>query len=107
MNWIQYELHPKVQAEKLTCGALFAGAGGFSTGFYLAGFTPVFFNEIDSKAAETFNYNFPKSTPFVCPIQNLSAQHIRDASALDGEELDVMIGGPPCQGFSINAPIRH
>jgi DNA (cytosine-5)-methyltransferase 1 len=90
----------------LTSGALFAGAGGLATGFYQAGFTPVFFNEVDGKAAQTFQYNFPASTPFVCPIQELSAQRIRDASAFNVNDLDVMIGGPPCQGFSINAPVR-
>lgn len=91
---------------RLTSGALFAGAGGLATGFYQAGFTPVFFNEVDSKAAQTFQYNFPASTSFVCPIQELSAQGIRDACAFDVDDLDVMIGGPPCQGFSINAPVR-
>lgn len=91
---------------RLTSGALFAGAGGLATGFYQAGFTPVFFNEVDGKAAQTFQYNFPASTAFVCPIQELSAQRIRDASAFDVDDLDVMIGGPPCQGFSINAPVR-
>ena len=91
---------------RLTCGALFAGAGGFATGFYQAGFTPVFFNEIDGKAAQTFRYNFSASTAFVCPIQELSAQRIRNTSVFNVDDLDVMIGGPPCQGFSINAPVR-
>ncbi len=97
---------PGVQRRRLTSGAFFAGAGGLAIGFYHAGFAPVFFNEIDRKAAQTFSYNFPSATAFVCPIQELTAQHIRDASARDAEDLDVMIGGPPCQGFSINAPVR-
>lgn len=95
-----------VQRRRLTSGALFAGAGGLATGFYHAGFTPIFFNEVDSKAAQTFMYNFPRTTPFVCPIQELTAQHIRDATTFNVDDLDVMIGGPPCQGFSINAPVR-
>ncbi len=92
--------------QPVTCGALFAGAGGFATGFSLAGFTPLFFNEVDQPAARTFSLNFPHTFPFVCPIQELTAQRIRDLCTLD-EDLDVMIGGPPCQGFSINAPVRR
>ncbi len=89
----------------LTCGALFSGAGGFATGFSLAGFRPIFFNEMDSQAAQTFHYNFPDAVPFVCPVQALSARTIQ-AALVNKQELDVMIGGPPCQGFSINAPVR-
>lgn len=90
----------------LRCGDLFAGAGGLSIGFHEAGFTPVFFNEIDEQAAETFLHNFPDVTPFICPIQELTTDKIRESCNLDGDSLDVMIGGPPCQGFSINAPVR-
>lgn len=100
------EQHDLQVDHPLTCGALFAGAGGFATGFSLAGFTPLFFNEIDQQAACTFNLNFPRTFPFVCPIQELTAQRIRDLCSPD-DSLDVMIGGPPCQGFSINAPVRR
>lgn len=89
-----------------TVADLFAGAGGLSTGFHLAGFKPVFFNEIDERAAATFAQNFPEAAPFVGPVEELTARRIREDSPLDGEGPDVMIGGPPCQGFSINAPIR-
>ena len=96
----------KEMSEPLTCGDLFAGAGGLSVGFHEAGFTPLFFNEIDAQAAATFSLNFPHVKPFVCPIQELSAESIRRECSNSGMGLDVMVGGPPCQGFSINAPIR-
>lgn len=89
-----------------TVGDLFAGAGGLSVGFQLAGFRSLFFNEIDEQAAETFRLNFPEAVPFICPIQELTARRLREESALDGHDLDIMVGGPPCQGFSINAPVR-
>jgi len=92
--------------KNLSVGDLFAGAGGLAVGFHLAGFHPVFFNEIDEQAAATFHANFPRSTPFVCPIEDLTGEIIRTQSQLDGDEMDVMVGGPPCQGFSINAPTR-
>ena len=93
--------------KNLTTGDLFAGAGGLTVGFHLAGFQPLFFNEIDGQASETFQKNFPDTHPFICPIQDLDGNKIRKRTQLTGNGLDVMIGGPPCQGFSINAPIRQ
>src|SRR5882724_11519217 len=90
----------------LTCIDLFAGAGGLSAGFHLAGFQSLLFNELDSQAAATFQENFPEATPFVCPIEKLTTKRIRKEVDLDGTDIDVVLGGPPCQGFSINAPIR-
>jgi DNA (cytosine-5)-methyltransferase 1 len=90
----------------LTCIDLFAGAGGLSVGFHLAGFHSLLFNESDLQAANTFQENFPMATPFVCPIEKLTTRRIREEAELDGRDVDVVLGGPPCQGFSINAPIR-
>lgn len=90
----------------LRCADLFAGAGGLSTGFRLAGFRSVFFNEIDAAASETFKLNDPQAVAFTCPIEDLTAARIRRETALADDSLDVMVGGPPCQGFSINAPDR-
>jgi len=92
--------------QQLTFGDLFGGAGGISVGFHNAGYKSVFFNEIDKTAGATHSLNFPDSVPFICPIQDLTAKRIMDETKLGGNELDVMVGGPPCQGFSINAPIR-
>jgi DNA (cytosine-5)-methyltransferase 1 len=90
----------------LTFGDLFAGAGGLSVGFHNAGFESVFFNEIDETAGATHKFNFPTSVAFVRPIQDLTAKLIRAETNLGMNDLDVMVGGPPCQGFSINAPVR-
>jgi DNA (cytosine-5)-methyltransferase 1 len=70
---------------------LFAGAGGLTLGFERAGlgFTPVQAVEIDEAAAETYARNF-KCDVWNGPIEEL--QQFADA--------DVIIGGPPCQGFS-------
>lgn len=71
---------------------LFAGAGGLSLGFHLAdkGYEPVFAVEHDLAAAETF------ATNFGCPV---FAGDIEEGPEYP-EGIDVIIGGPPCQGFS-------
>ncbi|MDC3224392.1 DNA cytosine methyltransferase [Mariniblastus sp.] len=88
------------------CADLFSGAGGLAVGFHAAGFKCSFFNEIDKQAATTFAANNPSATPFVCPIEELTAVEIKKSSGIGIKDLDVVVGGPPCQGFSINAPRR-
>ncbi|MFQ3800892.1 DNA (cytosine-5-)-methyltransferase [Staphylococcus equorum] len=78
---------------------LFAGAGGLGLGFEEAGFENVFSVEYDEKIAETYKYNFPKNNLLVDDIKNISNENIK--SLIRGKEIDVVIGGPPCQGFSM------
>lgn len=70
---------------------LFAGAGGFTEGFVAAGFAPVFAVEKDPAAAATYQENFGDHV-YVGDIKSLSADEVPSA--------DVIVGGPPCQGFS-------
>jgi DNA (cytosine-5)-methyltransferase 1 len=85
---------------------LFAGAGGITEGFRQAGATCVFANDFNPFACETFRHNHP-GVEMVCgAIQDLDAVAIRKSLAMRKGELDVLVGGPPCQGFSINAPER-
>lgn len=85
---------------------LFAGAGGLTVGLHAAGFRSVFFNEIDDAASATFQHNFPEARAYTCPIEELTAERIFRDTQLEPGQLDLLVGGPPCQGFSINAPIR-
>lgn len=85
---------------------LFAGAGGITEGFRQAGATCVFANDFNPHACETFRHNHP-GVEMVCgAIQDLDAKAIRKSLSMRKGELDVLVGGPPCQGFSINAPER-
>lgn len=86
---------------------LFAGAGGLSLGFHLAGYNTVFYNDIFQQAVDTFKRNFPEVIINSDPIQNLDPEFILDEARIMPGELDVLVGGPPCQGFSINAPERR
>lgn len=85
---------------------LFAGAGGITEGFRQAGASCVFANDFNDYACETFRHNHPEVDVTVGPIQDLNTGAIRKNAGLKKGELDVLVGGPPCQGFSINAPER-
>lgn len=82
---------------------LFAGCGGMSLGFEMAGFTSVVAVERDEWAASTYRANHPDVT-----VIQEDVTHLRDESSLrlDGRrgEADILgvIGGPPCQGFSLS-----
>lgn len=69
---------------------LFAGCGGLSLGFKRQGFRPVVAVEINSDAAETYRLNI-HSTVHVCDIKTVESW----------PEVQIVIGGPPCQGFSL------
>jgi DNA (cytosine-5)-methyltransferase 1 len=78
---------------------LFSGAGGFSVGVTQAGLKKIFSVEIDADASNTIRHNFPKSVHFETPIENLT--EIELDRGIKGKRVDVMFGGPPCQGFSV------
>ena len=85
---------------------LFSGAGGLSFGFQQAGFRVAFANDINSEFAYTYEKNHPDTKVFRESIEDLTASDVFRATGLRKNDIDVLIGGPPCQGFSINAPKR-
>jgi DNA (cytosine-5)-methyltransferase 1 len=87
------------EAKKLRVLDTFAGAGGFSLGFEQAGFEVVGAIEKDKWACDTFSFNHPDATVLRADITTISEKKI--LAAFKGKEPDVIIGGPPCQGFSI------
>jgi DNA (cytosine-5)-methyltransferase 1 len=95
-----------MEIKNITTIDLFAGAGGITEGFRQAGATCVFANDFNPYACETFRQNHPGIEMVGGPIQNLDAKAIRKGLSMRKGDLDVLVGGPPCQGFSINAPER-
>ncbi len=76
----------------------FAGAGGFSLGFSLAGASVIGAIESDEWAAETFAFNHPESNVIVADITKL--KNAKVLSNFGSGQVDILLGGPPCQGFS-------
>lgn len=73
---------------------LFAGAGGLGLGLMQAGITPVLANEIEADFAASYQANHPDTRVINAPIQDL------DETVLHPGMADIVVGGPPCQGFS-------
>ncbi|HRU99122.1 MAG TPA: DNA cytosine methyltransferase [Ruminococcus sp.] len=82
---------------------LFCGAGGLSYGFESAGFDILVGIDNDAKALETFELNHKGSKSICGDITQITYdEHIKPL--LGGKQIDVIIGGPPCQGMSLSGP---
>lgn len=78
---------------------LFSGCGGLTLGFSMAGVRSILASDIDENCAKTFQRNFPE-TPFICKdISDITLDDIRNV--IGNNKPDIIIGGPPCQGFSL------
>ena len=79
----------------------FAGCGGLSLGLMNAGFKPVLVNEIEPKFLETyyFNHDLLLDSYFCGDIKELVDGELLNAAQF--QDLDLVVGGPPCQGFSM------
>lgn len=80
---------------------LFCGAGGLSEGFRQAGYIVLAGLDYDDTAGRTFAATHPEARFLGGPIQNIEATDILNATGLRLGELDVLVGGPPCQGYSV------
>ncbi len=85
---------------------LFCGAGGITQGFRQAGYHCLYANDVMPEAIETFRHNHPATLAECKSIEDVSANALRKTLGIQKGDLDVLVGGPPCQGFSINAPNR-
>ena len=95
------DIRPHIQYndDALTSIDLFSGCGGLTKGFSMVGIRSIFASDIDENAAKTFCRNFP-DTPFLCKsITDIEKNEVDEL--LEGRVPDIIIGGPPCQGFSL------
>jgi DNA (cytosine-5)-methyltransferase 1 len=82
----------------LTYASVFCGGGGLDLGFSAAGFKPLFSSDVIATFCETIHQNLGKHLVEPHDITNLSGKYVLDKVQA---KVDVVIGGPPCQSFSI------
>ena len=96
--WAQH-LAPRLPNAR-TVISTFAGCGGSSLGYSMAGYRELLAVEWENNAAETFRLNFPDVPLHHGDIAKLSVSEVLDRCKIQPGQLDVFDGSPPCQGFS-------
>lgn len=92
--------------ERLTFASLYSGAGGLDIGFAMAGYVPLYSIDIDRSAVDTYAASFKRLAD---RLPHLSEHDHRivcgdvdeHLGGLEFFDADVVVGGPPCQGFSV------
>jgi DNA (cytosine-5)-methyltransferase 1 len=87
--------------EKPTALDLYCGVGGLSLGSIHAGFTPIGAVDLDQTALDAYRVNFPKVPVAKLDLRTATAADLRRDLGLSDTPIDLLIGGPPCQGFSV------
>lgn len=80
---------------------LFCGAGGLSEGFRQAGFHVLAGQDFNERAGATFAATHREAQFIGGPIENVTPQQLLKAAGVKRGEVDVIVGGPPCQGYSV------
>ena len=105
MRYYRYtmdDLEKSASRKLFTYISFFAGGGGSSAGYKLAGGDCKFVNEFQSVAMDTYLANWP-GTPHICgDIKNVTGQQIMEMAGLKVGELDILDGSPPCPPFSMS-----
>ena len=105
MRYYRYTLDDleKSSSRKLfTYISFFAGGGGSSAGYKLAGGDCLFVNEFQQVAVDTYLANWP-GTPHICgDIKNITGAQIMEMTGIKKYELDILDGSPPCPPFSMS-----
>lgn len=95
------DVRAKATHNKMQMVDLFCGAGGLSLGFTQEGFVTALANDIEECCVDTYSHNHPET-----PRKNIVQGDIRLVidqleELLKNKKIDIVIGGPPCQGFSM------
>jgi len=92
--------HKPRQPDAPNALSLFSGCGGLSYGIKAAGFNLVAFSELNPAYRALYRDNFPEAPELVPDVQTIDPTMISSLRRTYGD-IDLMIGGPPCQGFSL------
>ena len=104
MKYKKYNLQDVYDASsqnKFNVISTFAGGGGSSTGYRLAGGKILCINEFVQEARNTYNENYPDTPILPDDIKELTGQHLLDAAGIKAGEVDILDGSPPCSAFSV------
>ena len=105
MRYYRYtldDLEKSSDRKLFTYISFFAGGGGSSAGYKLAGGDCRFVNEFQQVAVDTYLENWP-NTPHICgDIKNVTGKQIMEMTGLKVGELDILDGSPPCPPFSMS-----
>jgi len=110
MKYNPYTLKDVMNASsqnKFTVISTFAGGGGSSTGYRLAGGNILCMNEFVEEAQNTYRENYPNTPILPGDIKKLSGKDFLDIAKLDVGELDILDGSPPCSAFSVAGKLSH
>lgn len=100
LNEVWAQAHAPRDANAPTVISTFAGCGGSSLGYHMAGFRELLAVEWEQNAADTFRLNFPHVPLYHGDIAKLSVDECLRLAGVKPGELTVFDGSPPCQGFS-------
>jgi DNA (cytosine-5)-methyltransferase 1 len=92
---------------QLTAVDLFCGCGGISAGLRAAGLRVLAGVDIEPAYLCTFSHNFPEAKSLRLDISEVAPGEFMKLAGIVRGELDFLVGGPPCQGFSKNVPRKH
>ena len=110
MEYYPYNLqdvHAASAQEKFKVISTFAGGGGSSTGYRLAGGKVLVINEFVEEAQKTYAENYPETIILPGDIKELTGKDFLDAAGVDVGELDILDGSPPCSAFSMAGIVSH
>lgn len=93
--------------KKFNVISTFAGGGGSSTGYRLAGGNILCINEFVEEARNTYRDNYPNTPILPDDIKELSGKDFLDVAGLSPGELDILDGSPPCSAFSISGTVAR
>jgi DNA (cytosine-5)-methyltransferase 1 len=110
MKYTPYNLQDVRDGEsqaKFNVISTFAGGGGSSTGYRLAGGKILCVNEFVEEAQNTYRENYPSTPILPGDIKELTGKDFLDIAGLKTGELDLLVGSPPCSAFSVAGKLSH
>jgi DNA (cytosine-5)-methyltransferase 1 len=104
-NDVIYKRGSLYDGDNLNVVELFCGCGGTSCGFEMAGYDILLGVDIHAPSIETFQANHPSASTILGDIRKVSPDDVKNL--ISNKKIDVLIGGIPCQGFSLNNKKRN